>query len=370
MARKQSTTKLSFKKQCAALGINYYRALKRRQDGYPDEIIFAEGYIRHTRDGNSITVFGVTYPNFQEATRKLDAPAAAHTIRRWIAKGMSPEDAFTRIPNPGYASGIIYLVTHRTSQKHYVGLTTQTLERRWRHHQEQAHLGKIQGADSLHAAIREHGPEAFDICQIDTGTTKQGLEQKERQWITQYQTLSPYGYNISAGGGSGGSNKQPVVVDGIQFESVGAAEHHVAATRNISLEAAAYRLRKKRLDIKTPAKPGQSLVKTKLYKAWSQMIHVTANPKSKDHIPGVEIYEPWRDFDTFAKDVGHPASNSMAFIRLDKSQGFSPANCAWVTKRQAGQLTAAHMKQHGLFIRKGKRQKKQITVIAEQLSLL
>lgn len=378
MTRRQSTTNQplflnsheSFKDKCWRLGVDYYRSLKRRQAGHPDETIFAEGYIRHTRDGNAVTVHGVIYPNFEEARRALDAPAATHTIRRWIAKGMAPEEAFTRIPNPGYANGIIYLITHRVSQKQYVGLTVQTLERRWQYHKEHAQAGKIQGMHSLHAAIREHGAEAFDVCQIDAGTTKQDLEQKERWWIAHYKTLIPHGYNISSGGVSGGSNKKSIVVDGIRFASIGQAEAYVAETRHINFEAASLRLRKNRLDVKTPAKPGQSVVKTKLYRVWSQIIHITTNPKAKDYIPGVAVHEPWRDFETFAQDVGQPASRAMVFVRLDKSRGFFPANCSWVTKSEAGRMTALHMKQQGLFIRKAKRQERHTEGIMEQLNLL
>ncbi|MCO6062267.1 GIY-YIG nuclease family protein, partial [Pseudomonas sp. MOB-449] len=81
--------------------------------------------------------------------------------------GMTPDEAFERIPNPGHANGIIYLVRHRGSGKQYVGLTTQTLERRWEYHLQQARAGHIKGAESLHAAIREFGADAFEITQID-----------------------------------------------------------------------------------------------------------------------------------------------------------------------------------------------------------
>jgi hypothetical protein len=93
---------------------------------------------------------------------------------------MAIEEAFERIPNPGYADGIIYRVIHNVSGKTYVGLTIQTLPRRWAYHLEQAKAGHIRCVNSLHAAIRKYGEEKFTVEQIDSGTTKVDLELKER----------------------------------------------------------------------------------------------------------------------------------------------------------------------------------------------
>jgi GIY-YIG catalytic domain len=325
----------TFKRTCQRLGVNYWRALKRREAGMPDEKIFAEASVRAICEINPITVWGVTYPNLQEAVRVLQPPAHPQTISRWIAKGLSPEQAFRDVPNPGYAAGIVYLITHRASGKRYVGLTIQPLAQRWKNHLEQAWAGHVKGVDSLHEAIRTYGSEAFEIQQIDQGTTKKDLEQKERQWIKTYGTLIPDGYNISSGGVSGGSLRKPTVVDGLNFDSFKDATAYVAKTRQISLAAAAVRIRHGRIDVKTPAKRGESLVKTKIYKTWSSIVHVATNPKSKDAIPGISVYPPWRDFTTFCQDVGEPPNADMAFVRLNKAKGFFPDNCAWVSKTDA-----------------------------------
>ncbi|ABE43854.1 GIY-YIG nuclease family protein [Polaromonas sp. JS666] len=331
----------SFKQRCRELGIDYWRALKRREAGMSDEKIFAEGYVRGDRETpTALTVYGVSYPNIELACRVLLPTANPTTIGRWIRSGMAPEEAFERIPNPGYAAGLIYLVTHVASGKRYVGLTIQTLERRWTYHLQQARAGHVRGADSLHAAIREHGSNAFTMVQIDSGTTKVDLEQKERHWINAYGTLVPAGYNISAGGVSGGSNRKPVTIDGQQFPSVEAAVIQISKSRGISLHAAKARLRFGRIDVKTPAKKGESLVKTPAYKAWSRIVHGVLNQKAKDYIPGVGLFEPWRDFQTFFKDVGQPPEPGMAFTRLDKSKGFFPENCVWLTKSESSRLNA------------------------------
>jgi predicted GIY-YIG superfamily endonuclease len=346
--RKEST----FKKKCNELGVDYWRALKRREAGLPEEKIFEEGYVRNSRKIGEIKVFGVNYPNLEEAVRRLNPPASSHTIGRWIREGMTPEEAFERIPNPGYANGVIYLITHTASGKQYVGLTIQTLERRWKYHVEQALAGYIKGDESLHYAIRQYGLDAFEIRQIDQGISKENLENKEKQWIKKLRTLVPFGYNISSGGVSGGSNKKTTYIDGIYFESVEKAAEYLSATRNISLCAAKKRISQGRVDVKTLAKPGESLIKTKAYKTWSRIIHGALNPKSKEYIPGLEIYAPWRNFENFLQDVGNPPEQGIAFSRLDKDKGFFPDNCAWLTKSESSKINVNYMKQKGKLGRK------------------
>lgn len=155
----------------------------------------------------------------------------------------------------------------------------------------------------------------------------------------------PYGYNISKGGVSGGSHKKPTTIDNICFESVQKAAEYIAESRNISVAAAEKRIYTGRVDVKKPAKPGQSLVKTKAYKAWGRIIHSALNPNSKDYIPDLAIDENWRNFNNFFQDVGNPPKQEMAFTRLDKREGFFPNNCAWLTKSEASKINVAYMKE-------------------------
>lgn len=345
---KRDRWKGSFKQQCKELGIDYWRALKRREAGMSEWKILAEGYVRSEKvTKTAVTVAGVFYPSIRAACTALRPPASETTIERWIGKGMAPEDAFQRVPNPGYRDGLIYCVTHIDSGARYVGLTIQTLARRWEDHQEQAAAGHIQGELSLHAAIRLHGADAFSIEQIDAGCTKVDLEAKERLWIGRLGTMAPSGFNLDPGGVSGGSSAKPVSLDGVHYRSVGEAAQALAEQKGISLHAASKRLSAGRVHIKTPAKPGESLVKTKAYKAWSAMVHVTTNPRSKDHVAGVTLHAPWRTFEAFLADVGQPASPELCFARKDKSQGFTPENCCWMTKSEASKINAAHMKAEG-----------------------
>lgn len=329
-------------------GVDYWRALKRREAGMSEEKIFATGYVRSQKvTPTAMTVHGVFYPSIRAACAALSPPASETTIERWIKSGTAPEAAFMRVPNPGYRNGIIYSVTHRATGKRYVGLTVQSLERRWKYHQEQAAAGHIKGEASLHAAIREHGAEAFEVCQIDGGTTKLDLEAKERRWIAALGTLAPHGFNLDPGGVSGGSNARPVVLDGVKYGSVGEAALAVQAMYGVTEAAAKKRIAKGRVHIRKPARPGESLVKTKEYKAWSSIVYGLLRPGSKSYVGDLGMEPAWRDFAAFHAEVGNAPGPEYCFARKDKKQGFYRSNCCWMTKSEASRINFAYMKAAG-----------------------
>nr|WP_246802803.1 GIY-YIG nuclease family protein [Ensifer sp. ENS02] len=255
---------------------------------------------------------------------------------------MTPEEAFSRIPNPGVKDGAIYLVTHCETGKKYVGLTVQTIERRWVYHQQQAQAGWIKSLEGLHAAIRKFGPDAFVIERIDGGRTKIDLEGKERAWIKRHNSLVPAGFNISTGGGSGGVGAKPVTIDNKSFESAKLGATYLAETRGISYEAAKKRLSKGRLDVRKPAAKGESLVMTSAYKAWSHIRYGVINPNSKDYIEGVDLHPAWYDSQVFMNEVGQPPRGGMSFVRIDKTSGYRPGNCRWIDRSEAARLAANH----------------------------
>lgn len=346
----------SFKAECKRNGIDYWSALKRREAGMSQELVMSAAPLRSDRRINSITVNGTTFPNMEAAVRQLNPVASSHTIARWIAAGMTPEDAFSSVPNPGYANGVVYLIEHQPTGRLYVGLTIVSEEKRWRQHIEQAQAGHIKSLDSLHAAIRTCGEDEFTIAVIDQGTTKRDLERKERHWIKALGTMVPNGFNISSGGGSGGAMGRTTHVDGKRFATVREAASYVAETRGITFEAAKGRLRSGRLDVVAPSKPGHAVSKTSAYKAWSRIVHCATNPNSKDFIPGLILHPGWEDFHTFLKDVGQPPEHGHVFARLDKGEGFTSDNCAWMGKSEASQRNAAQMKAAGKLV--GRRRKR------------
>ena len=334
----------TFKAKCKALGINYWRALKRREAGMLEEKIFNPEYVRGEIETNPITVNQKTYPNLAAAYRALKPIASRRTIRRWLNNGLKPEEVFNRVPNPGYSAGVIYLVTNKTTDKQYVGLSITTMEERWngKHgHVDSAKKGEYTNQFSLQTAIREHGEDDFLLEEIDYGTSCDDLEKKETEWIEKLGTLFPNGYNLNKGGVSGGANKKPKTIDNIKFESHKEATKYVSGKYDISFEAAKKRIEVNRIDIKKPSKPGEAICKTKSYKAWSQIKHSATNPNAKKgYIPGIKLCERWQDSTLFREDVGEPDDPSFVFARIDKSEDFTPENCRWMSRSEAAKLAA------------------------------
>jgi hypothetical protein len=337
----------SLKEQCKALGIDYWRAQKRSEAGMPLAKVLCAQYVRADRKtAGAVTIHGEAFPNLEAARRVLRPIAASTTIARWIKNGATPEEAFSRIPNPGYAQGAIYLVTHTESGKQYVGLTVRPVPRRWSDHIQTA-LKATESSPSLQAAIRRYGESAFTVEQIDSGTTKADLEAKERHHIAVYGSQVPAGYNISAGGSSGGSTPQPTSIDGRNFPSKKEADAFIAATWNISVHAAKARRRSGRLDVVSPPKPGLGLAHTPAYKAWSRIIHGVANPNSKSFLPNLQVDPRWRIFANFLSDLGQPPGVGYALSRLDKEIGFVTANCVWLTRSESSKRNASWMLHQG-----------------------
>ena len=91
----------------------------------------------------------------------------------------------------------IYKITNLKNNKLYIGLTTVSLEQRWKGHITQANIGNQK---PLYRAIRKYGVENFSIESIYETDSFEELGDIERLYIQQYNTRVPNGYNLSAGG--------------------------------------------------------------------------------------------------------------------------------------------------------------------------
>lgn len=91
----------------------------------------------------------------------------------------------------------IYKITNLKNNKLYIGLTTVSIEQRWRGHVTQANIGNQK---PLYKAIRKYGIENFVIESIYETESFEELGNAERWYIQQYNTMVPNGYNLSAGG--------------------------------------------------------------------------------------------------------------------------------------------------------------------------
>ena len=86
----------------------------------------------------------------------------------------------------------IYKITNKINKKVYIGQSNEP-ERRWREHCERQEKYE----SLIHKAIMKYGKENF-IFEILVWF--EDYNEKEIQFIQEYRSLSPYGYNILRGG--------------------------------------------------------------------------------------------------------------------------------------------------------------------------
>ena len=99
--------------------------------------------------------------------------------------------------------GCIYCITNTANGKRYIGQTTQAIAMRWGQHCFDARTEMY----PLHCAIRKYGRDLFVVTELGTATTQDELNRMEIEMITTHQSADRrYGYNVRAGGESGGKH--------------------------------------------------------------------------------------------------------------------------------------------------------------------
>ena len=88
---------------------------------------------------------------------------------------------------------IVYKITNQVNQKIYIGMTTKTLEERWK-----GHLRCYKQTEyAFHRALRKYGIQNFTKKQLDTANTLDELIQKETCYIDKFDSMNPKkGYNM------------------------------------------------------------------------------------------------------------------------------------------------------------------------------
>lgn len=92
----------------------------------------------------------------------------------------------------------IYKVTNTINNKIYVGLTKKTVEKRWIDHVSTANTMQKNGA--FQYAIRKYGRASFSVETICSCINVDDAEHVERAFISEYDCISPRGYNLTQGG--------------------------------------------------------------------------------------------------------------------------------------------------------------------------
>jgi GIY-YIG catalytic domain len=100
-------------------------------------------------------------------------------------------------------TGFIYLYTS-PSGKHYVGQTRTNVTDRWNQHvRESKNPNSHDQSRALNAAIRKYGENSFIIATLWTGEIGENnciIDEMECNFIKEYNSMSPTGYNLREGG--------------------------------------------------------------------------------------------------------------------------------------------------------------------------
>ena len=93
--------------------------------------------------------------------------------------------------------GYIYLIENDINEHKYIGLTTRTVEERWKEHLR--HSSEVIGK-----AILKYGKEHFTITTLEE-CPDEALDEREQYWISYYDSYNN-GYNCTEGGRRSGKN--------------------------------------------------------------------------------------------------------------------------------------------------------------------
>lgn len=94
---------------------------------------------------------------------------------------------------------VIYKITNTVNGKVYIGQTIIPIRKRFLRHINDAHNNPNTHL-KLHRAMNKYGADKFTVEQIDEATTKQELDEKEKFWIKEYDS-------VTAGGEGGNTYK-------------------------------------------------------------------------------------------------------------------------------------------------------------------
>ena len=100
----------------------------------------------------------------------------------------------------------IYKIENLTNGKIYIGQSIDIYER-WNQHKYKAFNPNERGYNSIiYEAFRKYGVENFSFSVLEE-TSIEMLDERERFWITELDSLAPNGYNILVGGQK---NRKPI----------------------------------------------------------------------------------------------------------------------------------------------------------------
>jgi group I intron endonuclease len=91
----------------------------------------------------------------------------------------------------------VYMIKNKVNGKAYIGMTKEKVQTRFKRH-----LGRDKHSRcyALQAAFAKYGNENFSIETLYEGDSYSEIKMVEKGLIAQYGTMTPNGYNLTAGG--------------------------------------------------------------------------------------------------------------------------------------------------------------------------
>jgi group I intron endonuclease len=114
---------------------------------------------------------------------------------------------------------LAYLIVNKINGMGYVGITTRSVESRWKEHINMPHSS----GQYLHRAIQKYGADSFEIQPIASALGGvSNLKEIEKILILQFGTFSPDGYNLTLGGdGFSGYKQTPEQIEKGRLKRIG-----------------------------------------------------------------------------------------------------------------------------------------------------
>jgi len=92
----------------------------------------------------------------------------------------------------------IYLIENTVNHKLYVGLTENSVQKRWQRHRSNAARPDL-AHFHLYRAMTKYGLDAFDFMELTWASTREEANRLEMEWIERFDSFDN-GYNLTRGG--------------------------------------------------------------------------------------------------------------------------------------------------------------------------
>ncbi len=178
--------------------------------------------------------------------------------------------------------GRIYCITNILTGLKYIGQTTKTIEERFKRH---IHDSEKKADYYFHRAISKYGSENFEVKKLATAYSLEELNTLEKQYIEEYNTKVPNGYNIRDGGEQYSVENRTKGIqefyDELKKDPVKYEEYIEERRELMRIVALRYNIKEKNIGKKHP-----HLEETKK--------QISKTLKEKGHKPSVDCYEKAR----------------------------------------------------------------------------